>query len=376
VIGTQLQLLGRLFVQPLAAMSGIIDEGSWLFAAAFVFVLSFGRSNSLPTASLVAPLLLLAAAFVPVAILGVCWFAHAGSFGVVARRDYGPLLTCVLMAWAGAHVPATLGAMALPAFLPIWWLVGKLLFVIFALCAVRTLFGASWPASVASVVLASGAVAVGVSLYDRFGGILSFLWSPFVLYFLYRAFASDLSDLGSTFRTRQNMRRQLEMATVNPHDADPHYQLGLIYQQRRQYSEAIKRFERAVEIDPDLTDAHFQLGLMAREQGRLEDALKELTTAVQQDDKHSSSDVWREIGAVHLSAGRLPEAEAALRTFVGRRAYDPQGLYLYGETLEKLGRAEEAQQFYQQCVEAARTAPAHRRGEVRKWEKMARERIK
>jgi len=27
----------------------------------------------------------------------------------------------------------------------------------------------------------------------------------------------------------------------------------LIYQQRRQYSEAIWRFERAVEIDPDLT---------------------------------------------------------------------------------------------------------------------------
>jgi tetratricopeptide (TPR) repeat protein len=49
------------------------------------------------------------------------------------------------------------------------------------------------------------------------------------------------------------MRRQLEMATVNPHDADPHYRLVLIYQQRRQYSEAIRRFERAVEIDPDLT---------------------------------------------------------------------------------------------------------------------------
>jgi hypothetical protein len=52
------------------------------------------------------------------------------------------------------------------------------------------------------------------------------------------------------------------------------------------------------------------LGLIAGEQGRLEDALKELTRAVQQDDKHLSSDVWREIGAVHLSAGRLPEAEA------------------------------------------------------------------
>jgi hypothetical protein len=49
---------------------------------------------------------------------------------------------------------------------------------------------------------------------------------------------------------------------------------------------------------------------------------------------------------------------------------------LYGETLEELGRAEEAQQFYKQCVEAAETAPSHRRGEVRKWEKMARERIK
>src|SRR5215475_10155107 len=100
----------------------------------------------------------------------------------------------------------------------------------------------------------------------------------------------------------------LEAAVVNPHDGEAQYQLGLIHQQRHQYTEAIRRFQAAVAIDPTETDAHFQLGRIAREQGRLPDALAHLETVLGQDEKHNLSEVRRELGAAYLALGRLNDA--------------------------------------------------------------------
>jgi len=94
----------------------------------------------------------------------------------------------------------------------------------------------------------------------------------------------------------------LEASALNPHDAGAQYQLGLIYQQRRQYGEAIQRFQNAVAIDPREADAHFQLGRIAREQGRLNDALAHFQTVLDLDDKHSQNEILREIGGLYLAA--------------------------------------------------------------------------
>ena len=94
--------------------------------------------------------------------------------------------------------------------------------------------------------------------------LLGMLASPFFLFFAWYYLGSELSGLGAGLRSRQNFRRMLESATVNPHDGEAQYQLGLIHQQRHQYTEAISRFEKAIAIDPTLTDAHFQLGRVAR----------------------------------------------------------------------------------------------------------------
>ena len=87
------------------------------------------------------------------------------------------------------------------------------------------------------------------------GHVTGFLASPFILYYLYMAFRGDLGAIGQSFRSRQNFKRMMEASTLNPHDADAQYQLGLIYQQRRQYSEAIARFQAAVKIDKMEADA-------------------------------------------------------------------------------------------------------------------------
>jgi tetratricopeptide (TPR) repeat protein len=176
-----------------------------------------------------------------------------------------------------------------------------------------------------------------------------------------------LRSFGDGLRSRQHFQQQLEISTNNPHDGDAHYQLGLIYQKRLQYTDAISRFEKAIAIDPDAADAHLQLGVIARGQKRFDDAIRHLQTAAKIDDKLAQSDVWRELGASYLGASRTEEALAALKKYTDRRAYDPEGLYWYGIALKQKGLTAEAQEMFDRCIEAVKTMPSHRRAQVREW---------
>src|SRR5258705_8680107 len=255
------------------------------------------------------------------------------------RRDYGPLLTCGLMAWVAGHLPFALAGLAVvplglgaKAALGLWAL-SALSFGLLMALAVRMIFGVGYQKGLVLVAIAAFSFSVQSKL---FGVVSPFLFSPFLLYYAYSMFRGDIGDIGFSLRQRQGFRRSMEAATINPRDGSAHYQLGLIYQYRRQYAEAIKRFEQSVKIDPDETDAHFQLGRIAREQNRLQDAINHFSAVLEQDEKHAQNEIWREIGATYLAASMLEDAKETLEKFVDRRPYDPEGLYYYGKTLEQL----------------------------------------
>jgi len=168
----------------------------------------------------------------------------------------------------------------------------------------------------------------------------------------------------------------LEAAAVNPHDGEAQYQLGLIYQQRRQYTEAIQRFQRAVAIDPTQTDAHFQLGRIARQQGRLSDALAHFQTVVDQDEKHSQSEVLRELGGIYLSARQYQDARNELAAYVERWPYDPEGLFCYGQSLEGLCDNDAAREMYARAVEAALATPRYLRRSTARWSRLAQKQLR
>jgi tetratricopeptide (TPR) repeat protein len=300
------------------------------------------------------------------------------SFGVLLRRDYGPLLTCGLMAWAAAHLPFALAGFALePLHLSEktalgLWLASAICFGLLMALGLRMLFGINYSKGLLLVSVAALSFSVQAKLFST---VSPYLFSPFLLFYAYSMFRGDIGDIGFSFRQRQGFRRSMEAATINPRDASAHYQLGLIYQYRRQYAEAISRFRKAVEIAHDETDAHFQLGRIAREQGRLQDAVNHFSVVLEQDDKHSHSEIWREIGATYLAASMFAEAKDALAKFIDRRPYDPEGLYYYGKTLEQLEQRDEAREVFARCVEAVKTMPSYRYREQRKWDKLARDRL-
>jgi len=99
--------------------------------------------------------------------------------------------------------------------------------------------------------------------------------------------------------------------------------------------------------------------------------LKRFDTVLRQDPKHSSGEIHRELGSVYLALGRVAEAERELALYTDRREYDPEGLYYFGQALERLGRTSEAREMYLRAVEAARTSPHYRRHIVGRWSRLA-----
>jgi tetratricopeptide (TPR) repeat protein len=407
-----LRLLFLLYRRPARAQSGILDEGSLLFALGAVLLVSLLSSavSAIPMfASLALPgageaslesqrgtlntqalalritqaylatsvfgaLFTLAALYVPGCILAATFIAPVGSFGVAFRRDYGSLLVCALFSWAAAHLPFALLGLGLGVVdASLWpvalgsWLAGTLAFAFFMIVALRTVFGLTPGEAAATAVL--GALALALL------PVAPMLASPFLLYWLWQYFRGDVSDIQWSFGRRQSFKRHLQAATLNPRDAEAHYQLGLIYQHRRQVPEATERFRTAIEIDPGEVDAHYQLGRIARSEKRLPEAIRHFEEVVKREPTHSRHEVWREIGATYAESGDAPHARWALEKFVAARPHDPEGLCRFGEAQAAAGDGPGAREQFQRAVEAADTMPAYRRREVSEWRRRARRQL-
>lgn len=369
-----LKSLLQLYSQPSAAMGAILDQGSLLFASITVLLVSLLTPTGL---SFYTPLLVLAIVYVPgVLLLSKLVGSLGGGLGSVFQRDYSPLLTCSAMAWTAANIPVLIASRFVPLssfLIPIG--LATLYFLILMFFAVRTVFGTENRVAAVVIGLSWLPLLAAIFLWGPLHFLFGWIASPFFLFYAYYYLGGEIGNLGAGLRTRQNFRRMLDAAAVNPHDGEAQYQLGLIYQERRQYTEAIQRFKKAIEIDPGETDAHFQLGRIAREQGRRRDALQHFEVVLNQDEKHSQSEILRELGAVYLSAGQYEDARGFLEQYVAQRPYDPEGLYYIGQSLEGLGRIADARAKYEQAVEAARTAPRYRRRVTAKWSRLAQKQL-
>src|SRR6185312_2592358 len=165
------------------------------------------------------PLFGLAVIYVPgLLFIGGMISRVSGGFHSVFQRDYAPLLTCV--------------AAALIAYL---WLAVLIFF------AVRTVFGTDNGPAFGIVALSWAPLVGAYLLRGPLEYLAGWLSSPFLLIYVYFFLRGEISGmtrgLGEGLRRNQSFRRNLEAAAVNPHDAETQYQLGLIYQRRRQYTE-------------------------------------------------------------------------------------------------------------------------------------------
>lgn len=318
------------------------------------------------------PLFFLIVIFVPACILAANLLDRRASFIVRLRQEYAPLVSCALYAWAAAHLlmiipalvtyePGGASPQVTEAVLRLAPLPYFLFLIVFALKAALQL---GTGRAVGAVTIAACSLA---ALPFLSGILLWLLTSPFLLIIFILLLRNFFGDLIGQQRAREDFKRHLETATLNPADATAHYNLGLIYQQRGQLEDARARFLRAVEIDPGEIDAHYQLGRISREQGRMAEAIQHFDAVVQRHEDHSQSEVWREVGHAYFDAGQLEDARAAFERFLSKRPSDAEGHYRYGLTLARLGRQEAAAAEMHACIEAARTAPSYKYRTEKRW---------
>jgi tetratricopeptide (TPR) repeat protein len=394
---SRLFLLAGLLYNPLKSMAGLRARAPYisgvLFALAseFAYEYSFGsgvlssfrraapgRSSPLILMTLVtrlvaisAPVVFLGVIFVPACILAANLIDRRLSFTTRLRDDYAPLASCIFYSWAAGH---------LVLLAPIWWLFrGESvvsaplrltirlsvlpLFVFFVVLAMHVVLQLSYGRAIGAMALA-GLSLIALPLVPS---LLFLFSSPFLVILLFLVLRNYMGGIISAQQSRERFKQNLEAATLNPADASAHYNLGLIYQQRGQFSEAKTCFLRAVEIDPRELDAHYQLGRIAREEGRLGDAITHFDAVVRDDPEHSQNEVWREIGRAYFQAGQYDDARTAFERFLEKRTTDAEGHYRYGLTLHRLGHSDEAVSEMRAVIEYVRTSPAFKYQAEKQW---------
>ena len=99
---------------------------------------------------------------------------------------------------------------------------------------------------------------------------------------------------------------------LDPLLAEAHAAMGWVYSYERDWANAEKAFQRAIELTPSLTQTYTSYSISTLEPlGKHDDALRLLQTASRHDPL--SLNVQREIGRVQFSAGRYQEAIETLR---------------------------------------------------------------
>lgn len=328
------------------------------------------------------PVLLLSIFYVPSAILLMSIFGSLGSFGLIIRRDYGTLAICTLSAWAAAHLPFAVLGFAFsflnagpPVFLALW-VASSVLFGVFMVFALRTVFGAHYGVAVLVVALSWLSLSAGMYIFQY---VSPWMFSPFLIMMVVLHFGGylggEVRGFGNAMRQKQNLKRFLQNATVNPKDADAHVQLALIYLQRRQEEKAIEHLTKALEIDEVEIDANYEMGRIERTKGNLQKALDHFAVVLEQNDKHALSEVWREVGETYFTAGMLDQAHDALEKFTIRRSADVEGLYYFGKVLKAQGKTDQAREIFQQAVQSANSSPDFSRRGTKHWSRLAQKEI-
>jgi tetratricopeptide (TPR) repeat protein len=148
-------------------------------------------------------------------------------------------------------------------------------------------------------------------------------------------------------------RLELEkLSTAQPRNPLYIYWLGRLDYDTRNYSSAIDNLHRVIELDPKMMRAYDTLGLCYDYLGKFDEAVKVYDRAVELNRIQPKPSPWPHLDlAVSLiSLNRLSEAEKNLREAIGYDSRLPQAHYQLGRVLEMQGQYEASAQSLSQAA--------------------------
>ncbi len=133
-----------------------------------------------------------------------------------------------------------------------------------------------------------------------------------------------------------------------PYYVDAHYNLGVVYGESGNLTEAIESYKQAIRIDPDDALAHYNLGVAYGELGRLAEAIESYQQAIRIDP--DDVDAYINLGVAYGESGNLTEAIESYKQAI---RIDPDDALAYinlGVAYGELGKLTEAKESYQQAI--------------------------
>ena len=143
----------------------------------------------------------------------------------------------------------------------------------------------------------------------------------------------------------------LEMMSRNkPADVGIHDELGLLYQESREFERAVAHFSESLRLNPRSAASHSNLGSALLNQGRLGEARQHFLDAIQLNQAYATAHF--NLGLVSQVEGRLAEAVSHYRTAIRLRAGYAEAHQLLGTALDSLGNVNEAMREYRRAIAA------------------------
>ena len=143
---------------------------------------------------------------------------------------------------------------------------------------------------------------------------------------------------------------------LDPDLRDAHYRVGLLFNTRAQWGEAVKEFSAEVSRHPDHLEATRELGMALARAGDHDRARRELEGLTRRHPRDGR--YWHALAFAHLQAKRPREAEQALRTAIRLPPEDFEEHRDLGSLLASVGRPGEARAEYREALRLAPRDPS------------------
>ncbi|MCL5265871.1 MAG: tetratricopeptide repeat protein, partial [Chloroflexi bacterium] len=142
------------------------------------------------------------------------------------------------------------------------------------------------------------------------------------------------------------------VALLRQSSADAHEQLGLIYERRIMFDEALQQYKSAVELVPGEPNYHYRLATVAKRLGRYEPAIEALRQVVTLKPNYAAAHA--ELGAIYELQSWFSEALTEHRTAAELEPGKASHHHAVATMLKRLGRLNEALAMLERALELDR----------------------
>ncbi len=160
-----------------------------------------------------------------------------------------------------------------------------------------------------------------------------------------------LLNLGAVYEDRgehsQAIAYFLEALRFKPDIPEAWYNLGAASGKLGREQEAIGYYREALRLNPEYASAWYNMGLIQARLGRVEEAAGNFAEAVRIAPDHGNA--WYNLGFAYLNLGRVPEAITCFRETVRVKPDFAEAWYNLGMIYEKLGRRREAEDSFREA---------------------------